>query len=89
MRIRDRIRDNLMTALEPVALEIIDDSARHAGHAGASLEGETHFFVRIVSAKFLGLKRPARHRLVYDALKREFADGMHALNIQALAPDEA
>jgi BolA protein len=77
----------LTEALAPVALELVDDSAAHAGHAGA--RSGAHFSVRIVSAKFNGLSRLARHRLVYDALRPWMADGVHALAIDARAPDEA
>jgi BolA protein len=78
----------LQAALAPVALEVVDDSARHAGHAGARAQGESHFTVRIVSEKFAGMNRVARHRLVYDALKDQFAMGLHALAIDAKTPQE-
>ena len=76
----------LTTQLDPVSLELVDDSAAHAGHAGAR-EG-SHFNLRIVSAKFAGLPRISRHRLVYDALRPWMAEGVHALAIDARAPDE-
>jgi BolA protein len=76
----------LQQALEPLALEVRDDSAAHAGHAGAR-EG-SHLSVRIVSARFAGLPRLARHRLVYDALSTLMPQGIHALAIDARAPDE-
>lgn len=76
----------LRETLAPTALAISDDSQAHAGHAGAR-EGR-HFSVRISSAKFTGLSRVARHRLVYDALHRLIPQGIHALAIQAHAPDE-
>ena len=76
----------LQQALEPVALEVRDDSAAHAGHAGGR-EG-SHLSVRIVSARFAGLPRLARHRLVYDALSTLMPQGIHALAIDARAPDE-
>jgi len=84
---RDRIEARLREVFAPAALEVDDDSARHAGHAGAREGGQTHYRVRIVSARFAGVGRVARHRLVFDALKSEFADGLHALNIEASAPD--
>ena len=73
----------LQTALSPTALEVLDESAAHAGHAGAGAEGYgTHFRVRIAAPAFDGLRPVARHRLVYDAL-REFMDrGLHALAIE-------
>ena len=77
----------LTAALEPVALELVDDSAAHAGHAGA--KSGAHFNLRIVSARFAGLPRVARHRLVYDALRPWMAEGVHALAIDARTPDEA
>ena len=77
----------LTTQLEPVALELVDDSAAHAGHAGA--RSGAHFNLRIVSARFAGLPRIARHRLVYDALRPWMAEGVHALAIDARTPDEA
>jgi BolA protein len=76
----------LQAALEPTALEVIDDSARHAGHAGAR-EGR-HFSVRVRSPRFNGLSRIARHRLVYHALHGLIAHGIHALAIDARTPDE-
>ena len=76
----------LRAALAPTALEVEDDSHLHAGHAGAR-EGR-HFSVRIVSARFNGLSRVARHRLVYDVLHDLIARGIHALAIDARAPGE-
>lgn len=89
MTIRERIEVKLMKAFAPVYLDIIDDSARHAGHAGARAEGETHFTVRIVSEAFQGLPRVTRQRLVYDALATEMAERVHALSLKTLTPDEA
>jgi BolA protein len=77
----------LRRTLQPVALEVVDDSARHAGHAGAREGG--HYTVRITSARFAGLARVARHRLVYDALRPLMPGGIHALAIEARAPDES
>lgn len=83
----DRLQEVLQQALLPTALEVQDDSHLHAGHAGAR-EGR-HFTVRVVSAAFNGLSRVARHRLVYDAARTLFAEGIHALAIEARTPDEA
>jgi BolA protein len=80
------IERRLTEALEPVLLEVQDDSHLHAGHAGAR-EGR-HFSVRIVSARFNSLSRVARHRLVYDALRSLMPLGIHALAIEAHTPDE-
>ena len=90
MAVADTIRDKLTAAFQPSALEVIDDSAKHAGHAGARPAGETHFTVRITSAAFAGLSRVDRQRRVYDALKAEMApDGIHALALSTHAPGEA
>jgi BolA protein len=80
------IEQALREALQPTALTITDDSHLHAGHAGAR-EGR-HFSVRITSARFIGMGRVARHRLVYHALHRLIPQGVHALAIQARSPDE-
>jgi BolA protein len=80
------IEGALRAALEPLDLEVQDDSHLHAGHAGAR-EGR-HFSVRIVSARFKGLSRVARHRLVYDSLHLLMPRGIHALAIDARVPDE-
>jgi BolA protein len=85
--LRDAMTQALIERLEPLALELVDDSAAHAGHAGAR-EG-AHFNLRIVSAKFAGLPRISRHRLVYDALRPWMAEGVHALAIDARTPEEA
>jgi len=77
----------LVAQLAPVELELVDDSAAHAGHAGA--RSGAHFNLRIVSALFEGKPRIARHRLVYDALRPWMAEGVHALAIDARTPDEA
>jgi BolA protein len=75
----------LREALAPTVLEVIDESASHAGHAGANAEGYgTHFRVRIASPLFAGKPRVARHRLVYDALQVFIAQGLHALAIETL-----
>lgn len=89
MAYSDIIREKLAVALAPVALEVEDESARHHGHAGAQPGGETHFNVRIVSAKFAGLSRVARQRLVYAALADEMKAQIHALALTTLTPDEA
>ncbi len=80
-----RIHAALSTALSPSELNVIDDSARHAGHAGASPEGETHYNVEITAPAFAGLSRVAMQRAVMDALKSEFDTGLHALSIKASA----
>ncbi|MGD2056290.1 MAG: BolA family protein [Gammaproteobacteria bacterium] len=82
-----RIRERLTQALQPVALEIIDESARHAGHAGAA-GGGGHYLVQIASTAFRGLSPLQRHRLVYDAVGDLIPAEIHALSIQARTPDE-
>ncbi|MBO9647192.1 MAG: BolA family transcriptional regulator [Variovorax sp.] len=73
----------LREALDPSMLEVIDESASHAGHSGANAEGYgTHFRVRIASPQFAGKSRVARHRLVYDALQLFIAQGLHAIAIE-------
>lgn len=77
----------IRAALAPATLEVHDDSHLHAGHAGAR-EGR-HFRVYLVSARFENLSRPARHRLVYDAVAQWMPRGIHALALTTLAPAEA
>jgi len=84
-----RIHAKLEAAFLPESLAIKDESARHAGHSGARAGGESHFRIRIVSAKFGGLSRVERQRLVYAALSDEIAAGVHALALSTLTPEEA
>ena len=83
----ERIRAMLTGALAPTVLELADESALHAGHAGAA-SGGGHYRLRIVSDKFEGLKLVMRHRLVYDAVHTMMHSEIHALAITALAPSE-
>ena len=82
------MRRKLAKALAPERLDIVDDSARHAGHVGARPEGETHFNVEIVSARFAGLARVARQRLVHKVLEAELQSRVHALALKTLTPEE-
>lgn len=82
------IRQRLEEALDPVQLEIIDESDKHIGHAGA-VSGGGHFSVTIVSSRFAGCPPLKRHRLVYEALNDLIKTEIHALSIKALAPDES
>lgn len=84
-----RIHAALEAAFAPARIEVSDDSAKHAGHAGAAPGGETHYTVAIVSPRFAGLGRVARHRLVNAALAPELATGLHALALILRTPDEA
>ncbi|WP_321937605.1 BolA family protein [Paraburkholderia sp. J8-2] len=81
------IETRLTAALAPVSIEVRDDSAQHAGHAGAAAGG--HYHVTIVAPAFAGKARVARHRMVYDALADAMQRGIHALAITALTPEEA
>jgi BolA protein len=81
------IRSRLEAALEPDELEIVDDSHRHAGHAGAR-DGRGHFQVRILSRRFAGKKTVERHRMVYAALGSLMQTDIHALGLLALSPDD-
>jgi BolA protein len=83
----ERMRSRFEAALAPVELTLEDDSALHAGHAGAA-SGGGHYNVRIVSLQFEGLKLVTRHRLVYDSVHDMMHKEIHALAITALAPSE-
>lgn len=88
MTVADTISRKLTARFAPERLEVVDDSARHAGHAGARPGGETHFTVVLVSPVFTGMGRVARQRLVYETLAAELAGGVHALALTTLAPGE-
>ncbi len=80
-----RIEAKLRASLNPSQLEVLDESALHAGHAGANAQGfGSHFRVRIASPAFAGKSRVARHRLVYDALQNFIDEGLHALAIEII-----
>lgn len=83
------IARRLTAALAPTRLAVIDDSHRHAGHAGHDPRGESHFTVEITAAAFAGASRVQRQRLVNAALAELLAERVHALAIKARAPDEA
>ena len=82
----NRIR-NLLSALQPVRIELVDDSHKHAGHAGARAGGG-HYRLTIVSAQFVGKPTVARHRMIYSALGEMMKHEIHALHITACTPDE-
>ena len=84
---RERLAGRLEEGLRPDHLEVIDDSHRHAGHAGAA-DGRGHFTVLIVSQRFAGLGTLQRHKLVYEVVGDMMTTDIHALSIQALAPGE-
>jgi BolA protein len=87
--ILDALHEKLTDAFRPTRLEIVDDSARHAGHAGAREGGESHFNVTIEAQAFAGESKVARQRMVYRALAEELAGPVHALSVKALAPGES
>lgn len=89
MRIRNAIESKLTSELAPEHLEVIDDSASHAGHAGAHPEGESHFKVIVVSKAFEGKNRAERQRMVYGALAEEMSNHIHALELKTLTPGES
>jgi BolA protein len=85
-----RIRETLQEAFSPQALEIVDETAKHAGHAGRNNlpDGETHYRVSMVSSVFAGLTRLKRSRAVHQVLDAEFKSGLHALSLDLAAPEE-
>lgn len=84
------IEQQLQARFQPTWLEVLDESAAHAGHAGANADGfGSHFRVRIASTAFDGKSRVASHRLVYDAMQNFFAQGLHALAIEIVKPGPA
>jgi BolA protein len=87
--VADNLRAKLERDFEPLRLEIVDDSSKHAGHAGSRPGGESHFTITIVSPAFAGLSRIERQRRVYAALKEELSGPVHALALKALVPEEA
>jgi BolA protein len=83
----ERIRAQLESAFTAARVSVIDDSARHAGHEGAR-DGAGHFQVRIESQAFSGRSRLQRHRMIYEALADMMPGDIHALNIEAISPDD-
>lgn len=88
MNVPEHIRERLQQALQPVSLDIVDDSARHAGHAGAR-SGGGHYRVDIVSDVFAGKSRVSRERMVYQALGTMMQHEIHALAVRARTAEEA
>jgi BolA protein len=88
-QVKIEIEQRLTAALAPERLEVRDDSDQHIGHAGHRPGGETHFFVEVVSQRFVGKGRVARQRLVFAALDELMRNQIHALSISARAPGEA
>ena len=88
MSVEAEIRERLMVALEPTRLDVVNESHLHAGHRGSPGTGESHFRVLVVSAKFKGVSRVARHRLVNDTLAGLVGARVHALALNTFAPGE-
>lgn len=86
--VADRIWVKLQAGFSPIRLEVVDESDRHAGHAGAREGGESHFAIVVESAAFAGVGRVQRQRLIHDLLREELAGPVHALSVKALAPGE-
>jgi len=89
MTMQERIREKLLIGLEPVRLDVVNESELHAGHRSSPGTGESHFRVFVVSPKFKGQSRVARHRMVNDLIAEELRDGVHALALSTYAPDES
>ncbi len=87
MNVAQEIRARL-EPLEPLSLDVIDESAQHEGHAGARPGGQTHWRLSIVSPRFAGQPTVARHRMVYQALGELMQHPIHALAITARSPEE-
>lgn len=83
-----RLREKLIVALEPTRLDVVNESQLHAGHRNSPGTGESHFRILIVSPKFAGVSRLARHRLVNEALADELKGKIHALALSTFAPGE-
>ncbi|MBC8267801.1 MAG: BolA family transcriptional regulator [Rhodospirillaceae bacterium] len=88
MRVANIIKEKLTEALSPIDLDVLDESHKHAGHAGSRPEGESHFNVKIVSQAFEGKSRVERQRLVYQALSEEMKQDIHALALNTMTPKE-
>ncbi|HMN38484.1 MAG TPA: BolA family protein [Hyphomicrobium sp.] len=88
MSVEQRIREKLMAALEPIRLDVVNESHLHEGHLSSPGTGESHFRVLVVAPAFSGKSRVERHRLVNDALKGEVGGNVHALALSTYAPGE-
>ena len=82
----DRLRQAILRAFPQASVEVVDQSARHAGHAGASAAGETHYDVTVIAAEFRGMSRVGRSRVVQGLLASEFEGGLHALSLRLREP---
>lgn len=88
MSVEAKMRERLMMALEPQRLDIVNESELHAGHRSSPGTGNSHFRVLIVSEKFSGQSRVARHRMVNETLKDLIGNPIHALALETMAPGE-
>ncbi len=88
MSLEKAIREKLMIGLQPVRLDVINESEMHAGHRSSPGTGESHFRVLVVSEQFVGQSRVARHRMVNQLIAQELAGGVHALALSTFAPGE-
>jgi len=88
MSMEARIREKLMIGLEPIRLDVINESELHAGHRSSPGTGESHFRLLVVSDRFTGKSRLERHRLVNELLSEELDGQIHALALSTLAPGE-
>ena len=88
MTVEQSIREKLAQAFAPEALEVVNESHNHAGHAGSPGGGESHYAIKVVSSSFTGKSRVERHRMVNSVLAEELAGKIHALAITALSPEE-
>jgi len=87
--IKTIIETKLRETFSPTYLKVVDESHLHVGHANYKPGGESHFNVTVVSSAFCGLNRIQRHQKVYDCLKNELKNGVHALSLTTLSPEEA
>jgi BolA protein len=88
MSVEQSIREKLKQAFAPEALDVVNESHLHAGHAGSPGTGESHFAIKVVSSAFAGKSRLERHRMVNDALADELSGKIHALAVTALSPED-
>ncbi|SCA57938.1 Protein BolA homolog [Candidatus Terasakiella magnetica] len=88
MSVAEKMEEKLKKALKPQFLKLEDESFRHAGHAGANPQGESHFQLLIVSSAFENVSRVQRQRMVYDVLADEMQGRVHALALKTLTPNE-
>ena len=88
MKIAEQINQILTKGLNPLEIQVVDQSHLHEGHAGARPGGESHFLVSIVSPAFTGKNRVERHRMVNDLLAELLKEQVHALSLKAFSPEE-